>query len=190
MLGRISNPLLQKAEQGIESKVPPNRQADLQKVVNAGMTIFYSPQLKDARNQMIQRSTDPAKEAGLGAAKLISELYQQSNKTMPTDIAVPAAMIFGLQYLDLLANVGKTQITPDLVANATSAIADNVLPLFGVTPDKMQQLITLGKQKQAAGQPGQQPGQPAPQGAMPPPMQATAPQQAAPAGIMQQARGQ
>lgn len=155
MLGKASNEMLSKAEQGIQSKLPANMQAALQKVVAAGLTIMYSPQLQQQRQAMIQKSGDPAQEAGQGAARLVSNLYQQSNKTMPPDVIVPAATIFALEFLDLLAKVGKVQITPDLIAQTTQNVADAVLPLIkgpgfeqGVTQDKLAQALAMAKQKQ------------------------------------------
>lgn len=162
MLGEASNPMLAQAEQGIQSKVKPEMQANLQKVIQAGLTIMYSPQLTDKRNQMIANSKDPAQDAAQGSARLVSNLYQQSGKKMPTDLIVPAAMIFAFEWLDLVAKAGKIQITPDVIANVTQDVGKAVLPMFGVTPDKLAALQGMA-QKQGAGAPSPQPGdQPAP----------------------------
>lgn len=152
MLGQTSNPMLEQAEQGIQSKVPSNLQEPLSRVVHAGLTIMYSPQLAQQRNDHMAVSKDPAQDAGQGAARLISNLYQQSNKTMPVEVIVPASMIFAFEYLDLVAKAGKVQITPDLIAQATQAVADAVLPLLGVTKDKLAGMIA---QSQRGGTPGQ-----------------------------------
>ena len=169
MLGQPSNQMLAQAEQGIQSKLPQAMQQDLQKVLHAGMTILYSPQLQGQLQQRIKTSADPIKDASEGAARLISNLYQQSNKTMPTALIVPAAMIFAFEYLDLVQKAGKIQITPQMISQTTTAVGDTVLPLFGMTKDKLAALIAHAKQN--------------PQGAP------QAAPQAAPTGILGSAQG-
>ena len=146
MIGQASNPMLEQAEQAIASKMPPAMQQDLQRVVHAGLTIMYSPQLAQQRNARIAASSDPVQDASSGAARLISNLFQQSNKSIPAALIIPAAIIFAFEYLDLVAKAGKTQITPDLIAQTTQAVAQAVLPLMGVTPQKMQSLLAVAKQ--------------------------------------------
>lgn len=146
MLGQASNPMLAKAEDGIQSKVSPANQANLAKAIHAGLTIMYSPKMVEQRNQMIANSKDPAKDAGQGAARLVSNLYQQSGQKMPQQLIVPAAMIFAFEWLDLVSKAGKVQITPDLIAQATQEVGNAVLPMFGVTPDKLNQMRTSAQQ--------------------------------------------
>lgn len=155
MLGNASNPMLEQAEQGIQSKVPQNLQSGLEKVVHAGLTIMYSPNAAQSRNQQIAASKDPANEAAQGSARLISNLYQQSGKKLPVPLIVPAAMIFAFEYLDLVAKAGKAQITPELIDQTTQAVADAILPMMGITKDKLASLIkqSQGGQPPAAAQP-------------------------------------
>lgn len=146
MIGQASNPMLEQAEQGIQSKVPQELQAGFEKVIHAGLTIIYSPKLSQQLTARLAASTDPVREAGEGAARLISNLYQQSGKKLPVALVVPAAMVFAFEYLDLVAKAGKAEITPELIASATQAVADAVLPLMGITKDKLAQLIAQSKQ--------------------------------------------
>lgn len=166
MIGQASNPMLAQAEQGIQAKVPANLQAALQKVIHAGLTIMYSPQLTQQRNQHMATSKNPPQDAGQGAARLIGNLYQQSNKTLPVALIGPAAMIFAIEYLDLLAKAGKAQITPDLIAQTAQAVSAAVLPMLHATPDKIQKLTAMVQQKQAGTLPAA--GQPAPAAPTPP----------------------
>lgn len=151
--------MLAQAEQAIQSKVPAKLQQALARVLQAGMTILYSPQLKTQLQQRIMGSSDPVKDASAGAVRLVSELYRQSNKTMPTDLVVPAAMIFAFEYLDLVAKAGKAQITPDMIAKTTTAVGDAVLPMFGVTKAKLAAMIEKAK-KNPQGQSAPAPASP------------------------------
>lgn len=151
MLGHPSNNMLKQAEQGIEAKVPAQLKDAFSKVVTAGLTIMYSPQMEQMRAQRMGDVQDPAKEAGQGAARMLSNLYEQSKRKMPVDVMVPAAMIFAFEFLDLLAQSGKAQITPDLIDKTTESVGNAVLPMFGVTPDKLQQMIAQSQTKKPAG---------------------------------------
>jgi hypothetical protein len=178
MLGQATNQMLQQAEEGIQAKVPQNLQDGLARVVHAGLTIMYSEKLAAQRNARIASSTDPVKDAGEGAARMMVNLYQQSGKKMPTDLIVPGAMILAFEYLDLVAKAGKADITPDLIARATQSVADAVLPVLGITKDKLAKIMAAQEGQGAAPEPGQ-PGTPAPAG----------PAQAAPQGIIGAAQG-
>ena len=159
-LGTASNPMLAQAEEGIAAKMPANLSDSFSKVIHAGLTIIYSPKLSDQRNARIAATHDPVKEAADGAARLVSNLYQQSGKKLPIPLVVPAAIIFGFEWLDLLAKAGKAQITPDLIAQTTQAVADAVLPLMGITKDKLAQL--MAKAQAGGAQTGVDPQTPAP----------------------------
>lgn len=166
MLGQTSNPMLSQCEQGIQAKVPANMQTNFMKVVHAGLTIMYAPQTKDLLQKGIAASNDPAKEAAAGATRLISNLYQQSGKTLPIALVVPTAMIFAFEYLDLVAKAGKAQITPDMISTTTTAVSDALLPLLGVTKDKLASMAAAAKQQQPQGGASapQAPAAPAPGG--------------------------
>jgi hypothetical protein len=174
MLGQASNPMLAQAEQAIQSKISPALQGAFQKVVHAGLTIMYAPQSKALLQKRVAASVDPAKEAGDGATRLISNLYQQSRKTMPLSLVVPAAMIFAFEYLDLVAKAGKAQITPGIIGRATTAVGDGILPLMGVSKEKLAQMVKASSQGAAPTA-----GAAAPTGAAPP--------AAPPQGILSQA---
>ncbi len=132
--------MLAQAEQAIQAKIPPAMQANFEKVVHAGLTILYSPKLAQQRNAQLANVTDPAQLAGQGAARMVSNLFQQSGKKIPIPLIIPAAMVLAFEFLDLAAKAGKAQITPDLIAKATQAVADAILPLFGATKDKVAQM--------------------------------------------------
>jgi len=149
MLGQASNPMLSQAEQGIESKVDSKMKSAFDKVVHAGLTIMYSPNLQDEMKKNLANTKDFAEAAGKGASRLISNLYMQSKKAKQVqDVAVPACMIFAFEYLDLAEKSGRVQVTPDLISKTTQAVADSVLPMFGMTQDKIQEMMRKKAQTQ------------------------------------------
>lgn len=149
MIGQASNPLLEKAEQALLAKVPANLQKTVAQVVHAGLSVLYSAKIAPQLQKRIAGITDPAKEAGEGAARMMSNLYQQSGKTMPLKgVAVPASQILALEFLDLCAKAGKANITPQLVGQTAQATADAMMPFFGVTKPMLSKAMALAQQKQ------------------------------------------
>lgn len=164
MLGKTKNPQLQQVEQAVEDKVPPDLQDALQRIVTGGLTVMYSPQTRQMLVSQLNKPGEPTEVAGEGIAKLMALLYKQSKGTMPMKAAVPAAQILLCEGLDFMAEAGKVQITSDTIAQATKAMMAYLLQVFGFSKDKVQQFMQAGAQN-------------------------AAPQQAAPAGIIAQARG-
>lgn len=160
MLGQATNQMLEQAEQGIQSKIPAAQQDAFSRIVHAGLTIMYSPQLAQQRNQRMASVTDPVKDAATGAERMMSNLYQQSGKKMPPALIVPAALVLAYEWLDLLAKAGKAQITPDLIAQATQAVSQQVLALMGLTPDKIAALKAQAGQAGAGAPPAAAPAAP------------------------------
>lgn len=146
MLGHTQNQLLQKTEQGISEKVPQNLQDAFQRTITAGLTIMYSPQSNKLMMQQLTKPGDPLQNVGEGAAKLVGLLYRQSGHKMPVSIAAPAAIIFMCEGLDFLEKTGKIQVDNDTIDKATQDTAASVLQLFGVSQDKLHQVIAKGQQ--------------------------------------------
>ena len=156
-IGKATNLLLIQSENGIRAKVPSNLKSAFDRVIEAGLTVMYSPEISSRRHAFIEQSKDQAKDAGEGAERLIKNLYAQSNKTMPEDVIVPCAMIFAFEYLDLVEKTGKAQITPDLVGKATMITSQSVLQgMYGITKDHLEQIM----RQHQAGQPVTLPGAP------------------------------
>jgi hypothetical protein len=174
MLGKTANPLLQQTEQAIMQKMKPEFQEPLKRTVTAGLQVMYGSK-NNMTVQQLSKSNDYAHNVGEGAAKLVGILFEQSKKTMPPEIAVAAATIFMCEGLDFLEQAGKIKVTPDLLAEATQDMGASVLQLFGVSQEKMQQMIA---QKQGQGAPGSPPTGATPMAAPTPP-----------AGIVQAAQG-
>lgn len=140
MLGQASNPLLQKAEQAIQSRVKPQFQQQLASAIHAGLHILYAPQLQETLMHRVATSHNPPKDAAAGATRMVYTLYQQSNGSLPPEILVPAAMIFAFEYLDLLAKTNGLQITPQIIDQTTTSTGEEMLTKMRITPQKLQQM--------------------------------------------------
>jgi len=149
MLGKNSNPLLVQTESAVMQKVKPELKNGLQRAITAGLKIMYESK-NGIFTQQLSKSQDYAHNVGEGVAKLVGMMFQQSKKTMPMNIAIPAATVFMCEGLDFLEKAGKVKVTPELLAEATQDMSASVLQLFGVTPEKMQQMIAAKQGGQPA----------------------------------------
>jgi hypothetical protein len=158
MIGQASNQMLAKMEQEIQAKIPQNLKAGFERVIHAGMSILYSQNLNQQLKQRIAQTKDPITEAADGAARMVTVLYSQSKKTMPTELLMPAAMVFAIEYVDLLAKAGKAQITPQFIGELAQAVTESVMKAMGISKEKLKQVmaertaqINQGAQPQQAG---------------------------------------
>lgn len=149
-LGKTTIPLLQMAEQKLQQSVKPQFQQALQMVVHAGLTILYSPGLQATLQHHLKNLSNPAQEGGTGAARMMGELQKQAKGKIPTPVLMPAAIILLCEYFDLLSKVGKVQVTPDLLAQASQIAAQTMLNASGIKQSDVQRMIA--KQQSKAGQ--------------------------------------
>lgn len=150
MLGKASDPLLEKTEQALISKVAPNLKDAMIKVIHAGLTIMYSPQLAQQRNQRLAQANNPPQDAAGSASRLMAELYKQSKGAIPKPVLIPSTIVLALEYLDLVAKLGKVKITPNLIAQATQDTCDAMLAGMGVNQQQLTSMIQAKKGAQPA----------------------------------------
>jgi len=94
--------------------------------------------------RQLTKPGNPAQNVAEGAAKLVGELYRQSNGSMPVAIMAPATMILMCEGLDFLSKMKGAQITPQLLAQATQNASQGVLQLLGVSQQKLHQVVAQG----------------------------------------------
>ena len=99
----------------------------------------------------INAKGDPAEVAGSGVAKLMGLLISQSKGTMPMKAAIPAATVLLCEGLSFMEEAGRIKVDKNVLAKAMRALSSGLLQLFGVTPDKLGQMMQ--KQKQQPQQP-------------------------------------
>lgn len=150
MLGKTTNPLLQKTEQQVQAKVDPALQNAFQRIVTAGLKVMYSQKSHDMMVSELKAHGDPAEIAGNGVAKLLGLLMSQSKGTMPMKAGIPAGTVLLCEGLDFMEQAGLVKVDQNVLAKAMQAMSSSFLQLLGVTPDKMGQMIAQARQQQAA----------------------------------------
>lgn len=139
------NQILQKTEQEILAKANPQLVPVIQKVTDAGRTFMYADQNRELLAQQLSGDGAPEDLISEGVAKLIGVLYNQSKKTLPMQVMVPASTIILCDVLDMLEQAGKVQVTPEFLASCMKSLSGNILRLFGVGPEQMQKFFDKAK---------------------------------------------
>jgi hypothetical protein len=147
------NPILEQAKAAVLKKADPRLAPAINKTVQAGKQVMYAPQTRDQLIAALGDGSNP-ESIGAGIAKVLAVLFRKSNGTLPMQVGVPAATLLLLEALQFIEDAGKAQVTPDMLAACTKAMGSAVLQMFGITPEKLQQMFSQG-----AAQPGQ-PAQP------------------------------
>jgi hypothetical protein len=145
------NQLLEQTRQKIlESVQPQELVQSIEKVVEAGKKILYSPKTRDMVMQELQSDGDIEDVIGSGVAKLTGLVYAEYKKTLPMEVLMPVNMLLMLEVMDFLEQGGKLQVTNDTLAETTQATASAMLQLLGITPEKLEEYT-----RQAQGGAGQ-----------------------------------
>lgn len=161
------NPVIDKARQALLEKVDQRLRPVVEKVVASGKQVMYSEETRQLAVQELKRGTDPESVVA-AVAKLAAVLFNQSKKTIPMNVLMPATMLLLFEALDFLEEAGAVQVDGPQLAAYSQAMGSAFLQMLGVTPEKLQELV----------------GKAAP-GAAAQPAQAGAPAPRQPAGIVQ-----
>lgn len=163
MINKKANPLLVKTEEAVRAKVPPAQMKAFEKIVAAGVKVMFAESMHKLILQQFQSADNPADAAGEGTAKLMGILISQSKGTMPMEAGLPASDVILLEVLDMLEELGKLKVDKDTLAEAAQSKASALMQLFGITPQKLDEMMAKAKpqeQQQAQPEPAQQPQQP------------------------------
>lgn len=132
----LKDPILQQAEQQVESQLLPDTKDAYLRIVVTGMKAAMA----GGPNSMIAKlrnSKDPMGDAARGAVSLVILMSHQSKGVMPPKAIPPAAATLMFQALDFLEKAGVVKITEDNLAAATHLQANVILAKFKVTPQMM-----------------------------------------------------
>lgn len=134
-------PLIDAAEQKVESQLTPETRESYLKIVVAGMKAG----LANGPNSILaglQKSKDPVADCAKGAIGLVLILKHQAKGIMPVKAMIPSAMTLMLKALAFADRTGVVKVGPDELARATTIFKDAFLAKFGVTPPMLQTAMT------------------------------------------------
>lgn len=135
----MKDPILNTAEQRIEAQLQPVTRQNYNKIVTAGLAFA----LHGGPNSIaasLQNSKSPIYDCASGAINLVLLLRKQAHGVMPPQALVPAALVLMMHGLDVAENLGKIEITDDVLAEATHVFTQLILPRLGLPPQKVAQM--------------------------------------------------
>ena len=147
----------QRIEEEILRSAPPEMRSKIERMVIAGRKIIYDPQTNQMLLEQFQNlpAGSDADRLAQGVASIMSMIAEQSKGPFPADAAMPAAVIIMADVADFLGEAGMIEVTDDLIAEATQALAGYMLKKLGIGPEELAQ--AQGGQQSA---PQQQTGTP------------------------------
>jgi hypothetical protein len=131
-MSEMSNPLLQQAEDRIESQLTPENRESYMKIVVAGMNAALDKGTGGILASLGQ-SKDPVTDAAKGAISLVLILRKQAHGIMPIKAMVPAAMTLMLKALDFADRSGIAKIGQPELVRVTHIFMDEIFHKFGIT---------------------------------------------------------
>lgn len=126
-------------------QVPSNLQQAYQRVVVAGGKFLFDPRTHELALKSLKEGDGPIGDRlGNGLAGLMSMLFQQSNKTIPPQIILPAAVDLLGQAAEFIQEAGVEPITAKDLARATVVMISSLTKMFGGDPSKFEQMAGGG----------------------------------------------
>lgn len=130
-------PVLDAAEQRVESQLTAETRESYLKIVVAGMKAG----LANGPNSILaglHKSKDPVADCAKGAIGLVLILKHQAKGIMPVKAMIPAATTLMLKALAFADRTGVVKVGSDELVRGTHIFKDIFLAKFGVTPQMLQ----------------------------------------------------
>lgn len=136
----LKNELLQQAQTTVEKTVKDRAAYD--KIVAAGTKVIYDKETFSELIKGIETSNDPVLEVADGIVGVLGVLYKQSRKTMPLTPMISAGMTLLIDAMDFLEQAGMATIDKETLGKATTMYMNSLLSKMGLTPEKMQGMLS------------------------------------------------
>jgi hypothetical protein len=134
--------------------VPQNLRATFERVVLAGMKIFYSPKMKQMIQQEIAKPGPVEKKLAEGVAGLMALIDSQAKKGLPREILIPAGIELLYEVAEFLSETGQIKVTPEQLQQAATYLAVIIAKRYGASDQQIQQMLQA-QGGQAAAQPAE-----------------------------------
>lgn len=121
--------------------LPDNLKVAYDRTIKAGIKMMFDPKVREQTMQFMDGPGDEATKIGEGVGSIVLALFEYSNQTMPPQIIIPCA-------LELIAHAGEVgreaglPLDDQVIGEAMSQMIPFVMQKFGVTPDKIQELMS------------------------------------------------
>ncbi len=143
--GAITDPALQQIVSQVEAKVPAEKREAYDRILTAGMKVMFSKESSNLVKQALDQPGSLGERAGKAAANLLMLLFMESEKSLPLDVGMLAAMVLMAHALDFAEKIGVGQVDNATIDEAAQNLSNEILKKIGVTPEQVAQMAAKAK---------------------------------------------
>ncbi|HEU4621927.1 MAG TPA: hypothetical protein VFS42_06860 [Burkholderiaceae bacterium] len=143
---------LQEMRAALEAKIPQEQREAFDRVVLAGRKVMYAEQTRDMVMKELEKEGPIDQRLGFAIAGLMALLDQESRKTIPQEVVLPAALALMLEAADLLLQIGET-LSQQQLRDAIDVMQVTILRQHGANDDQIMQSFGAGGAPQAGAAP-------------------------------------
>lgn len=119
------------------SKIPPEREEAFSRVVKAGMKIMFSEKTHQYMVKELSKEGDMAQNIGQAMGGLMILMFEESNRTMPGDVLIPAGSYLLFQGADYLEKTLGEDIPSDVLADAYQVMIETINQSLGIDSNRL-----------------------------------------------------
>lgn len=132
----------------------PGPMADqLDKIVLAGMKVMFDPKTHNKMAEVLDSPAPVPEKLGQGVAGLMGLLMEQSQRSLPPQLLIPAGMVLMAHAADFMKKSGEPVSKEDFGAGVENFV-DTMLSQAGMDPAKVASFAERGAGKPEAPQEG------------------------------------
>lgn len=150
-----SNPMLEQIAQQAEAQVPKNLQEEFISIMTVGGKLMWSDEMAEERatfDQVVQQSGNIPEVVSHAVLKIISIIQNESKRDKPLDAVGLAAPIFMAHILQYVEAKHGMPVSAEIIAETGQLLQVNLLKMFGVTEQHLQELLQSKSQGAPDGQ--------------------------------------
>jgi hypothetical protein len=129
-----------------------NQGDQLDRIVLAGKKVMFSQQSHKLMLDQLQGPGTMGQKLGQGVAGLMALLWQESKRSVPPQLLIPAGMVLVAVAADFLKQAGQ-DITDQDIAQGIEAMVSALFHAAGVDPEKAAAIGGSAGAKQSSKQP-------------------------------------
>lgn len=143
----LKNSLLQQALDSVQESVQDREMFD--RLVKAGTKVIYSQGTFQALAKHLKGSEDPVSDVARGMVGVLNLMVHRARGTIPQPALLQAGTALLLDALDFLEQAGMVKVDAETLGRATEEFVEAMLPMLGLSHEKMDQMLGQIKQVMA-----------------------------------------
>ena len=156
-----TNPMLDRIIQQSEAHVPENMKSEYLSIMTVGGKLMWSDEMTEERqafDQALQQHGNVPEVVSHTVIKIISIIQNESKRDKPLDAVGLAAPVFMAHILQYVESKHGMEATKEIIDETAQLLQVNLLKMYGVTEQHIQQLLQSKSALQADVEAPEEPG--------------------------------